>query len=114
MNTETEINISRARFQLRTAGLFFYDHESELEPGDDRKMLQTINMNDVWNWACADGEYVPDDQLTEVSRLFFHYGWCGVLYWVSELRSQCQSEFTDVNRKIEFVRNEERLRADAP
>ncbi len=69
-----------------------------------------INMNDVWGWASADSERVPKDQIEEVARLFFKYGWCGILYWSSERNTGGKSEFHDVNRFIEFVRREEELR----
>lgn len=106
--------IERARAKLRAAGLFFYDEASELDNDDDVKMLQTLNMNDAWGWACPDGEYVPDEELPELFRLFWLYGCCGVLYWVSERREQCTSEFYDVNRFVEFVRQEEDIRAEIP
>ena len=106
--------IERARAKLRVAGVFFYHEASELDDDEDVEMLQTLNMNDIWGWACADAEYVPDEELPELSRLFWQYGWCGVLYWVSERRQQCTSEFHDVNRFIEFVRQEEAIRAEIP
>ena len=105
---------NEARQFLRSAGVFFYDDPSELDEDDNPKLLQTINFNDTWAWACAGGEYVPDAELQEVSRLFYCYGYCGILYWASELRDQLTSEFHDINRFIEFVRKEESIRKAEP
>lgn len=114
MPETTNPAIERARTLLRIAGVFFYDSPSELDEGENIELLQTINMNDVWAWACADGEYVEGADLPELSRLFGQYGWCGILYWVSEKRGQMASEFADNNRFIEFVRNEEAIRTEIP
>ena len=103
-------SVEQARELLGKAGLFF-----DADDGDDteesrQKMAQTLNMNDVWGWACADGKYVPDDKLPELAALFYRYGWAGVLYWVSEQSGGMRSEFHDNNRFIDFVRHEERLK----
>jgi hypothetical protein len=100
-----KMTIDRARILLRMSG-FLFEEDDEENP----KLKQTINLNDTWSWACADGEYVPDEELSEVANLFLSYGYCGILYWVSEKRNQCKSEFHDINRLIEFVRSEERIR----
>ena len=105
---------NKAREFLKNAGVFFYDDPSELNEGDSVVLLQTINTSDTWAWACADGEYVPDEELPEVARLYHWYGWCGILYWASERNKQMSSEFRDVNRFIEFVRNEEGIRKEVP
>lgn len=109
-------SVERARAILRTAGLFFCDDPSELDEDEDERFewLQTLNLNDTWGWATADGEYVPDNELPRVAELFWRYGWCGVLFWVSERRNQCRSEFHDVNRMIEFARHEENIRDKMP
>ena len=100
--------ITKAFALLEAADLFF-------GPDDETpEMAHTINMNDVWCWASADGEFVPDECAQELHDLFFRYGWCGVLYWTSERNGQCKSEFADVNRFIEFVRHEEELRKAEP
>jgi hypothetical protein len=114
MNPPIDNAENRARQKLKAAGVFFYDDPSSLDDDDDPELLQTLNMNDTWAWACADAEYVPDEELPEVSRLFFCYGWCGILYWVSERNGHESSEFHDINRFIEFVRNEEAIRTEVP
>lgn len=91
---------------LEAAGLFF-------EP-DDEMGPHWLNMNDVWGWACGDAEEVTEADAPELARLFRNYGWCGVLYWVSEKRGGATSEFLDNNRFIEFVRHEETLRKEVP
>ena len=91
---------------LRQAGLFSDDDED-----NDHVM---INLNDTWGWACADGEEVPDENLPELAMLFWRYGWCGVLWWVSQQRDGCRSEFADVNRFLDFVAAEEAIRRDIP
>lgn len=106
-----------ARELLSKAGLFFYDNRKQLDEfgdGNDSELLQTLNLNDVWGWAVADGEYIPDENLAEAAELFYRYGNCGILYWVSERRGGERSEFRDVNRFIDFVREEEKLRREIP
>ena len=102
------MNIGDARTLLEAAGVFF--DNDDLDP----RYHQMLNMNDVWGWATADGEYVEDEELPEVARLFCEYGWCGLLYWVSQKRGGIVSEFADVNRFIEFVRNEEAILKEEP
>lgn len=93
---------------LLQAKLFFYpDPEDNVGP-------YTLNMNDVWCWACGDSEDVPEEELSELARLFWSYGWCGVLYWVSKRNDNQKSEFHDNNRFIEFVRQEENIRNNIP
>ena len=106
--------IESARKLLRNAGLFYLDDESELGDGEDPKWLQTINFNDAWSWGSADCEYVEDSELPEVAELFWRYGWCGVLYWADEKNGRHGAEFHDVNRFIQFVREEEKVRAEIP
>ena len=96
--------VEEARELLIAADVFFGETEDE-----DSKFAQMLDMNDTWSWASADGEYVPDEDLPEVARLFSKYGWCGLLYWTSERRDQMRSEFADVNRFVEFVRAEEAI-----
>ncbi|MGH9369696.1 MAG: hypothetical protein ACRD3M_18750 [Thermoanaerobaculia bacterium] len=97
-----------ARQLLTLAGVFY-------EPDDEiKEYAQTLNMNDVWGWATAWGQYVPDSELPRVGELFYRYGWCGILYWMSEQHEQMRSEFLDVNRFVDFVRQEEKLREAEP
>ena len=81
---------------------------------DDPELAQCIGQNDVWGWALADCEEVPDNELPRLGDLFWRYGWCGILYWVSQRRNGCRSAFQDVNRFIDFVRHEEAIRDDEP
>lgn len=87
---------------------FFFDEDDEMPVG------LWINLNDVFGWACSDTEQVQDDELIPVACLFRQYGWCGVLYWVSQKRGGSHSEFKDINRYIEFVRNEEEVIQQVP
>lgn len=105
MSKHTE-KLDKARQLLAASGLFF-------TPDDDLPGLW-INLNDTFGWACADGEEVTDADLIEVARLFRDYGWCGLLYWVSEKRDGEKSEFADINRFIEFVKKEEQIRREVP
>ena len=73
-----------------------------------------LNMNDTWCWASGWGEEVPDDKILEVADLIWWYGYAGALYWVSEQHGGMRSEFHDINRFVDFVRNEERLKKDVP
>ena len=98
-------NVEESRKLLQLAGIFFEADE------DDQKMKQTINQNDTWAWASADGQYVPDEKLQEVAELFWCYGWAGILYWVSKERNGMRSEFADNNRYIDFVKMEEQIKS---
>lgn len=99
--------IEQARALLNAANVFFEDDDME-------GFEQVLNMNDVWGWACADAQAVPDDKLIEVAELFWRYGWCGILYWVIQQGEWGPSEFLDNNRFIDFVRHEEKLRKEVP
>lgn len=112
MDADTQAAIEHARQRLRAADLFIYDSSDELDEGESAEWLQTINLNDVFAWAAADGEYVPDEELPQLAQLYAAYGWCGVLYWVSQRRGGERSEFHDINRYIDFVRHEETWKAD--
>lgn len=91
---------------LKTTGIFFGRDDDQEEKWD-----RMINMNDVWGWACSDCHEVPMDQMPELLRLYNAYGWCGVLYFVSEREGGHGSEFCHYNRMICFVRSEEKIRA---
>lgn len=96
---------AEAQQLLELAGVLYNDDEAErLE----------LNMNDVWGWALAWGEPIPPEKVVEVADLFRRYGWCGLVYWVSEQNEQMRSEFEDNNRMIDFVRHEETLRKTEP
>lgn len=99
------MDIESSKKLLSAAGLFFYGI-GECEDPEDECVL---NMNDTWAWACAFGQKVEDNDMPEVCRLFINYGFCGVLYWVSEKNDGMQSEFSHINRMVQFVRNEERI-----
>lgn len=108
MDDNSAKRIAKARALLELADQFYGDIPGEPEAA------QTLNMNDVWGWAMAWGEYVPDEELPRVAELFKRYGDAGVLYWVSEHHGQMRSEFEDNNRFIDFVRHEEKLRQEVP
>jgi len=105
--------IEEARELLRKAEVFYYNDPSEIT-NKNENILQVINFNDIWAWASAWGEYVPDNELPIVAELFWLYGWCGILYWCSEKHDKMKSEFHDINRMIEFVRKEEAIKKDIP
>lgn len=101
--------IEEARQLLTQAGLFFDDY------GDyDPSLKNCLNLNDAFYWACSDGEFVPDEEMLELQRLFLNYGFCGVYYWVFKRRGLDAVEFADVNRFVQFVREEEAIRAECP
>lgn len=89
---------------LRNADVLYADDEEQLE----------LNMNDVWGWAVAWGVIIPPENVVEVAQLFWRYGWCGLVYWVSEQNEQMRSEFEDINRMVGFARHEETLRKTEP
>lgn len=102
-------SVEKARELLTKADVFYYRDED-----DPPEIKQMLNLNDVWAWGCADCERVPDEELPEVARLFKAYGWCGILYWVSQKRGGMRSEFLDNNRFIDFVKHEEDLIKEVP
>lgn len=78
-----------------------------------------INLSDTFGWGEADCEKVEDEDLPRVAELFFHYGWGGIVYWVTTKRLYMRdvefpSEFKDVNRAINFVRHEEEVKEKIP
>lgn len=97
-----------ARLHLKYAGLVYGKYD-DCPNGD-----QVLNMNDTWGWATAWGETIPDEELVEVARLVHQYGYCGALYWVSERHNHLRSEFEDINRFVEFVRQEEAIIKEQP
>jgi len=104
---------------LKDAKIFFTDNPTTDE--DNPEGCYEINFNDTWAWACSDGEYVPHEDIPELAELFRDYGWCGVLYWSARRNSGAEfkigdrhSEFADVNRFIDFVAQEEKLREEIP
>jgi len=108
------MTIDEARELLRKADVFYANSPEELFEGDSPQDLQTINFNDTWGWASAWGEHVPDEELERVADLFWRYGWCGILYWCSERHEKMKSEFHDINRYVQFVREEESIRDALP
>lgn len=109
----SRFTVDSARAFLYAADVFYDSLGDDHDPNEDGKR-QTLNMNDTWGWALAWGEEVPDDKLIEAAELFWSYGWSGLLYWMSCRHDNMESEFFDNNRAIEFVRNEERIRAEHP
>ena len=105
------MSIEEARALLSAANIFF-----------GGEFPQEINLNDAFFWACSDGEPVSDEELPELAELFYRYGIAGIDYWVVTKRGKTEPgwlkpnpvEFLDVNRRIEFVRHEEKLRKEIP
>jgi hypothetical protein len=104
----SRFTIESARCLLYAAGVFYPCDASD---PDEDVLPHTLNMNDTWGWAVAWCEVVPDENLVEVATLFTRYGDGGLLYWTSKRHGWMRSEFADVNRKIDFVWNEESIRA---
>ena len=103
-----KFTLEQARNILVAADVFYGPDEECPEDA------QTLNMNDTWGWATGFGEYVPNDKLQEVADLFWRYGYHGLLYWVSERHEHMRSEFEDINRFVDFVRQEEKLLTAEP
>ena len=104
--------VDEARELLEKAKVFF-DVDND-DPPEEQSYRQTLNLSDTWGWACAFSQHVPDEKLPEVAQLFWRYGWAGILYWVSEQHGGIRSEFHDINRFVDFVRHEERIRKEVP
>lgn len=79
-----------------------------------REYQATLNMNDVFGWALAFGQKVPDGDLEELDRLVKWYGYIGAIYYTSEKNGAMRSEFEHYQRAIDFVREEEKLRTEHP
>ena len=105
-------SIDEAKKLLNASGIFFDADDFDEDEEDFNRYL--INMNDTWAWACSYMEEVKEDELPELARLYSLYGWCGVLYWVSQKNEGMESEFHDNNRFIDFVKHEEKLIKDVP
>ncbi len=101
--------VDEALLLLRAADVFYESDDDGPDIG------RAINLNDAFYWGCADSEDVSDEDAPRVAELFWMYGIHGIYYWaVVEKRGLKSVEFQDVNRAIEFVRNEEELRAAVP
>lgn len=98
--------------------MFSYEEaESLLNAADvfyENNGKHELNMNDAMEWGTADCEVVPKEEMQRVAGLFFRYGWHGVVYWVVERRGWKDTDFRDVNRAVEFIRHEEKLRKEVP
>ena len=91
---------------MRACPDYFYDEEEG--------PTEFILMNDIWGWAWADDITLNDDNICRVAELYHIYGSCGLLYYCIETKRYTKSEFTDINRMIQFVQNEERIIAEIP
>lgn len=101
--------VDEAFLLLRAADVFYESDDDGPDIG------RAINLNDALYWGCADSEDVSDEDAPRVAELFWRYGIHGIYYWAAvEKRGLKSVEFQDVNRAIEFVRNEEELRAAVP
>ncbi len=70
-------------------------------------------MNDTFNWATSDAITVLPAEIEELHKLFSRYGFCGAAYWAGK-KEKMRSAFRDINRFIDFVTHEEKLRVDEP
>jgi hypothetical protein len=52
----------------------------------ENKFIFILNMNDQFDWGCADAEKTEEKDYPELVRLYKLYGDRGLLYWVSEKR----------------------------
>lgn len=95
--------------QLLVALDYAYEPEEETPAGE-----LVLDQNDVWAWALAWAEPIPEAALPRIGDLLTRYGYCGLLFWVSERHAQMRSEFEDINRFVDFVRAEETIRAEIP
>lgn len=99
---------------LLTTGMFYEDTiedvENNLKQGESPL---NVNLNDAWFWALSDSYPVKIEDMKEVNNLIFHYGWCGLQYWVAKKGEMDINsiEFNHARRHIQFVKNEEALRA---
>lgn len=102
--------IEEAKAVLKLSG-YIFNRDGD-EPGNVDEFL--IILNDTWGWACADCEPIPEENLIEVAELFRRYGYCGLLYWAGKKQGVTRSEFEDINRFMDFVKNEEAIMAEVP
>lgn len=114
-------NIEKARRFLELGGAFYVTRE-EIEEWnrknpdglEDDSTSRTLNMNDTFGRALAYGELVSDEDMIEVAELFCRYGYHGLTYWCAEKEGWSRSEFEDITRGIEFVRQEEKIMTKYP
>lgn len=107
-------SLDEARKLLDAAGVFFDTSRNDDDEDWDEVPEQTLNLSDTFFWACADAEPVSDEEIPRVAELFYRYGVCGIYHWVAEKRGMKKVEFADVNRFIQFARNEEAIRNEEP
>jgi hypothetical protein len=81
---------------------------------EETPKYRCITMNDVWGWACSDGIDLTDDNVVRIAELYNRYGFGGFLYYQVEIGEWSGSEFTDNNRFIQFVAQEETVRRLVP
>lgn len=106
------MNKEEAWAVLKATSYYYEDEYQEAKPEERHMMI----MNDTWGWACADGFYLTDENVVRVAMLFVRYGHGGLLYFQhKDLEGgKLVSEFTDINRHLQFVINEERIREELP
>jgi hypothetical protein len=101
-------------------------YSAEKSMSDDLAMLISANvgewtngvfeldMSDTWAWATAWSEEVEEVEIPVVAKLFRRYGQAGLYYWMTTKNPELKSEFHDINRSVDFVREEEKLIAEEP
>lgn len=104
------MDIKESRKLLEVSGVLCEDWDSD----EEGTYIQALNMGDTWAWALTWIEPISDEELPEVAELFKNYGYAGLLYWVSKKNNNMRSEFEDINRFVDFVRNEERIKLEEP
>lgn len=101
--------------QLDAFGLFHkLDDDPEWAEHQPPKGERDLNLNDTFYWATGWSYRVNADDMKDIAQLFELYGQPGLWYWVMKKEELEKVEFVDVNRMVEFVRNEERIRKAVP
>ena len=88
--------------------LFEADVLHEISSGSSNRLL--LKIKDSWRSNSVVNEYVRDEDLQELARLFWRYGWAGILYFVSEKNNGIESDLKDNNKAIQTVRHLEDLK----
>ena len=110
------MTIDEARQLLKVADVVIgRDWADDGDNEEEKARLdQTINMNDTWGWALSWCQHIEDEELIAVAKLFKRYGKCGLYYWMTLKHPGLKSEFEDINRMVEFVRQEEAVLKEYP
>ena len=115
MQDDFESPLAAAWAMIKAIPAYYHDPEEGPE--------HLILMNDVWAWATSCSIDVTDDNAIRIAQLYNEYGFCGLLYYqgveldrlgAPNAPETRYAEFEDIQRFVEFVVAEERIKKEVP